>query len=178
MVSSPSVGLAVEAYRSAHHRTIPIASVPARFGIMVPVPVIITLAFRFGGPPRDRGEWDLFLVARHSGLDMRRRPTRPGEAGQTTRSNQGGFASRRSGRRNGTSFPPDLPSAKTAAGLLSDLLAYPASARSPPSNTAASSARTSSTRGPRSWAWDRSPSTPRPRLWRRHAVNARRHRAG
>lgn len=44
---------------------------------MVPVPVIITLAFKFGGPPRDRGERDFFLVARHSGLDMHRRATRP-----------------------------------------------------------------------------------------------------
>jgi hypothetical protein len=29
------------------------------------------------------------------------------------------------GRCNGTSLPPDLPSAKTAAGLLSDLLTHP-----------------------------------------------------
>jgi hypothetical protein len=73
MASSPSVGLVVEAYRTAHLRTIPIASVHAQFGIMVPVPVIITLAFKFGGPPRHRGERDFFLVARYSELDMRRR---------------------------------------------------------------------------------------------------------
>jgi ABC-2 type transport system permease protein len=39
-------------------------------GIMVAVPVIITLAFKFGGPPRDRGDRDFFLVARHSGINM------------------------------------------------------------------------------------------------------------
>jgi ABC-2 type transport system permease protein len=39
-------------------------------GIMVLVPVIFTLAFRFGGPPRDRRDQSFFLVARHSGINM------------------------------------------------------------------------------------------------------------
>jgi len=39
-------------------------------GIMVAVPVIFTLAFKFGGPGRDHGDRDFFLVARHSGINM------------------------------------------------------------------------------------------------------------
>jgi ABC-2 type transport system permease protein len=39
-------------------------------GIMVLVPVIFTLAFRFGGPPRDQRDQSFFLVARHSGINM------------------------------------------------------------------------------------------------------------
>jgi ABC-2 type transport system permease protein len=40
------------------------------FGIMAAIPVIFTLAFKFGGGPRDRGDRDFFLVARHSGINM------------------------------------------------------------------------------------------------------------
>lgn len=39
-------------------------------GLMVAVPVIITLAFKLGGGPRDHGQNDFFTVATHSGLNM------------------------------------------------------------------------------------------------------------
>jgi ABC-2 type transport system permease protein len=39
-------------------------------GIMVVVPIVFTLAFRFGGPPHERRARGFFFVARHSGLNM------------------------------------------------------------------------------------------------------------
>jgi ABC-type transport system involved in multi-copper enzyme maturation, permease component len=39
-------------------------------GLMAAIPIIITLAFKFGGPPRERGQEDLFRLATHSGLNL------------------------------------------------------------------------------------------------------------